>query len=367
MKHRSLSLIVIIAAGALLLATAWNFQQDKKSIAAVIIKVKNDVERKTPTSAWTKALKLDELRSGHEVRTMENSLALIRFADESKVTVRAKSLLTVQGEIEGKRILSRDVYIERGRAVFDIKKQQTEQFRFSSPISVASIRGTAGGTGFDPGEGQADLTIIVGEAIFRNTQTNCEETVASGQTALTDTSGQCSRRAASQNELNNNDPNSNVNQGNEPEGGAPRDTTGAAGRPGPSTRFSLNMSSSGTLRTGQGALLRVALVNAPVDITGVTLFYRIQGDPSFKQLAMNISGANVSGTIPGSDIRAGTSRTFEYYFSMRGADGTTYTFPETDPEAHAYALPIAPRVVRMRIPVTDPSGTPRFLEISYEE
>jgi hypothetical protein len=362
MKHRSLSLIVIIAAGALLLATAWNFQQDKKSIAAVIIKVKNDVERKTPTSAWTKALKLDELRSGHEVRTMENSLALIRFADESKVTVRAKSLLTVQGEIEGKRILSRDIYIEHGRAVFDIKKQQTEQFRFSSPISVASIRGTSGGTGFEPSEGEADLTIIVGEAIFRNTQSNCETTVGSGQTGRTDTSGQCSRRGATQGELNNNDPNSNLNQGGD--GGAGSDTTTV--QPGTPNRFSLS-TPTGALRSGQPASMRVVLVNPPVDITGATLFYRIQGDPSFKQLTMSVNGANVSGTIPGSDIQSGATRTFEFYFSMQGSDGTTYTFPETDPQAHAYALPITARLVRLRIPLTDPSGTARFLEVSYEE
>jgi hypothetical protein len=52
---------------------------------------------------------------------------------------------------------------------------------------------------------------------------------------------------------------------------------------------------------------------------------------------------------------------------MLGSNGTTYTFPENEPELHAYVLPITPRVVRLKIPVTDPSGTLRFLEISYEE
>jgi len=363
MKHRSLALIVIVAVGALLLATAWNFPQDKKSISAIIIKVKNDVERKTPTTAWTKALTLSELKAGHEVRTMEKSFALIKFADESKVAVREKSLLTVQGEVEGRRILNRDVFIERGRAVFDIKKQQTEQFRFSSPISVASIRGTEGGTGFDPGPGSSDLTIIVGEALFTNTQTNCEVTVGAGQTGLTDTSGQCSSRGATQGELNNNDPNSGLNQGQDDGTGQPGTGAPAA----PATGFSVNASASGTLSSGRGASIQVALVNAPVDITQVTLFYRIQGDPSYKQLAMTISGPNVSGTVPASDIRAGATLTFEYYFSMLGSDGTTYTFPQDDPAANPYTLPITPRVVRLKIPIADPSGTPRFLEVSYEE
>jgi hypothetical protein len=361
MKKRSFSLVAIIAVAALLLAPAWNFQQDRKSITAIIIKVKNDVEKRTPTTAWTKALLLSELKAGHEVRTMDKSLALIKFADESKVIVREKSLLTVQGEVEGSRILNRDVYIERGRAVFDIKKQQTEQFRFSSPISVASIRGTQGGTGFEPAQGEADLTIIVGEALFRNTRTLCERTVGAGQTARTDTSGQCSSRSASQRDLNNNDPNSDVNQGGEGTGGR-RDTTGV-GQP---NRFTLNVPSA-ALSSGQGAIMRIALVNAPVDMTQVTLYYRIQGDASYKQLAMTINGPNVSATIPGSDVRLGPNRTFEYYFSMLGSNGTTYTFPETDPSEHPYSLPITSRIIHIKIPITDPNGTQRFLDISYEE
>jgi hypothetical protein len=357
MKKRSLPLVAIIAVAALLLAPAWNFQQDKKSITAVIIKVKNDVEKRTPTTAWTKALLLSELKAGHEVRTMDNSLALIKFSDESKVIVREKSLLTVQGEVEGRRILNRDIYIEHGRAVFDIKKQQTEQFRFSSPISVASIRGTEGGTGFQPGKGEADLTIVVGEALFRNTQTNCERTVGAGQTARTDTSGQCSSGQATQNELNNNDPTSNVNQGEE--GGGKK---GA----GQQNRFALNTPSA-TLHSGQGATMRVALVNPPVEMTQVTLFYRVQGDASYKQLAMTVSGSNVSATVPASDVYVGPNRTFQYYFSMQGSNGTTYTFPESDPAGHPYTLPITSGIIHIKIPITDPSGAQRFLDISYEQ
>ena len=360
MKKRSLPLVAIIAVAALLLAPAWNFQQDKKSITAVIIKVKNDVEKRTPTTAWTKALLLSELRAGHEVRTMDKSLALIKFSDESKVIVREKSLLTVQGEVEGRRILNRDIYIEHGRAVFDIKKQKTEQFRFSSPISVASIRGTEGGTGFEPAQGEADLTIVVGEALFRNTQSNCERTVGAGQTARTDTSGQCNSGQATQNELNNNDPGSGVNQGEE--GGGEKGSTGA-GQPG---QFTLNTPSA-ALHSGQGATMRVALVNPPADITQATLYYRVEGATSYKQLALSVSGLNVSGTIPASDVYYGSNHTFQYYFSMLGSDGTTYTFPETDPAEHPYTLPIRPRIIHIKIPITDPNGTQRFLDISYEQ
>lgn len=365
---RSFTLVVIVVVAALLAAPAWNFQ-DKKPIAAYIIKVVRDVERRSsPTAGWSKALALNELKAGYEVRTQEKSFALIKFADDSKVSVREKSILTIQGEVAGGKILNRDIYIERGRTSFDIKKQKEEQFRFTSPISVASIRGTEGGTGFDPGENLADITIITGIAEFSSSVTGCRVDVGAGMTGMVDSTGSCSADTASTNALINNNPNSNINQGI-----TPPDTTGQGGgggqpptQPSTTTKFTLN-TPSGTLESGRAAQIQVALSNPPVEITGATLFYRLGGEPSFKQLTMTISGVNVTGTVAASNIRAGTTKTFEYYFSMSGSDGSTYTFPDTDPESSPYALPIKPRIVYIKIPVTTPSGEQRFLQISYEE
>jgi hypothetical protein len=372
MNHRSFALVAIVAGAALLTAPAWNFQQDKKAISAYIIKVVSDVEKRTPTTGWAKAVTLSELKSGHEVRTGEKSFALIKFSDESKVAVRPKSVLTIQGEVEGRQILNRNVYIERGRAVFNIRKQESEQFRFTSPISVASIRGTEGGTGFEPSNSEADITIITGVADFQSTVTNCQTSVGAGQTGTIDSTGQCQTGNATANELNQNNPSSDQNQGGDQDvdqqGGTGTDTTGTQSQPPPQgPRFSLNSSLSGSLRSGQAASLRVALANPPVVISSVTLYYRIQGDASYKSLAMTLSGQNVSGTVPAGDIKAGSTKTFEYYFSMAGSDGVIYTFPEANPEANPYTLPITPRIITIRIPVTDPSGTQKFLEISYEE
>ena len=108
---RSLPLFVIIIIAALLAAPAWNFQ-DKKPIAAYIMKVVNNVERRSSsTTGWTKALLLSELKAGYEVRTQEKSFAMIKFADDSKVAVREKSIITISGEVQGGKILNRDVYI----------------------------------------------------------------------------------------------------------------------------------------------------------------------------------------------------------------------------------------------------------------
>jgi hypothetical protein len=365
---RSFILVIIVVVAALLAAPAWNFQE-KKPIAAYVIKVVKNVERRSgKTEGWSKALAPSELKAGYEVRTQEQSLALIKFADESKITVRPKSILTIAGEVEGGKILNRDVYIERGRTVFDIKKQKEEQFRFTSPISVASIRGTEGGTGFDPGTNLADIVIIQGVAEFSSTRTGCQVQVGSGQVGTVDSTGGCGQGRATNQQLFNN----NINTGGMDTtgtGGAGTDTTGVGQPSGPApspAKFTLS-TPGGTLESGKGAQIRVALANPPTDITQATLFYRVQGDASYKQAVMTVSGTNLTGNVPSADVRAGATKTFEYYFSMVGANGTTYYFPETDYEAAPYTLPIRPKVVYIKIPITTATGQQQYLQITYEE
>jgi len=389
MNKRSFVLVIVVVIAALLAAPAWNLKQDKRDIQAYVIKVVKDVERKTPTTGWSKAVTLAELKSGHIVRTGEKSFAMIRFADESKVAVRERSTITISGEIQGKQIINRDVYIERGRVAFGVKKQETEQFRFTSPISVASIRGTEGGTGFDPATGEADITIVVGSAEFRNTRSNQSTTVGAGETGKADTSGNVGKGRANQKDLDNNDPNSKINQGGDTGGGGGqgqggrRDTThvgtdttrvgtdtthAGGGQPLPSApaRFTINMPSA-TLTTGQGLQFQIALQNKPTEITRGTLYYRNQGEPIFKQATMTVSANNVTVTVPGADIRAGATKMFEYYLSMLGADGKTYTFPEDNPDTSPYTLPTKSRLIELLVPVNDPSGTLKYLKILYEE
>jgi hypothetical protein len=367
---RSFILVLIVVVAALLAAPAWNFQE-KKPIAAYIIKVVKDVERRSgKTEGWSKALALTELKAGYEVRTQEQSLALIKFADDSKVTVRPKSILTIQGEVQGGKILNRDIYIERGRTLFDIKKQKEEQFRFTSPISVASIRGTLGGTGFDAGSEFADITIITGVADFASSRSGCQVQVGAGMTGTIDSTGACRSDSATTGQLHNNDPLSGSGIDSTGGGGGGVDSTRQGGTqpPQPTTVAKFTLSTpGGSLESGKGAQIRVALTNAPTEITQATMFYRVQGEASYRQITMTQSSGNVTGNVPAADVRAGATRTFEYYFSMVGANGTTYTFPESDPEATPYTLPIRPRVVYLKIPITTPSGEDRFLQISYEE
>jgi len=193
-------LFALVLAGSILLTTpAWRLPQDKRDIQAIIIKVVRDV-KKTTTKGWQEAVPLDRLASGQQVRTDERAVALIKFADDSKVLVREKSIIEIKGTVQGRQLLNRDVHMTRGRIAFNVRKGDKEQFRFSSPISVASIRGTEGGMA------SLDtldlLTILRGLASLTSLISNQTQDVGSNQTGSADNDGNLNVRPSTQNELN---------------------------------------------------------------------------------------------------------------------------------------------------------------------
>lgn len=198
MNRKSLVLLLGICF-VLMSAFSWTSQQDKRPIQALIIKVIKDVEKST-TAGWEQAIPLDRLRSGQEVRTEAKSVALIRFADETKLIVREKSIVLIKGEMEGKEILSREVYTTRGNIAFNVKKSEKEQFRFTSPISVASIRGTEGS--YIALTDTLNLLIInSGLANFTNLVSNRTVDVGTGQIGVADRQGNIDVRQATKSEL----------------------------------------------------------------------------------------------------------------------------------------------------------------------
>ena len=173
----------ILALGILLLilSPAWRQQQEKRDIQAVVVKVVNGVTKKTgTTTGWQKAIAADRLASGYQVKTDDGSAAIVRFVDQSTIIVRAKSVVMITGKVRGKEILDRDVYTDRGNVQFTVKKQESEEFKFSSPVSVASIRGTTGA--YQSGDSTSDLIINEGLATFTNLFSNQSKDVGTGQT-----------------------------------------------------------------------------------------------------------------------------------------------------------------------------------------
>ncbi len=110
---------------------------------AIIMKVVPDVTKKIGTADWSKALASDQLQGGDQVRTARKALAILKFMDKSIVRVREQSLVLVTGDGSGQKY-TKVVDLKSATVGFDIKKQTNEQFRFTSPTSVASIRGTKG-------------------------------------------------------------------------------------------------------------------------------------------------------------------------------------------------------------------------------
>lgn len=194
-------------------------KQDKKDISAYIVKVIKDVNMKSPATGWQKAVPLSQLKSGYEVKTDKGSLAMILFADQSKLILREKSIVTIKGEVKGKEILSRSVHMDRGNMIFNVKKAENEQFRFSSPISVASIRGTIGG--FNSDQRIDTFTIVHGLSDYTNSISGKTSSIGEGQIGVADSSGNLNVGNASNQTLNDILNGQNIGG----EGGGGSDTT----------------------------------------------------------------------------------------------------------------------------------------------
>jgi hypothetical protein len=290
--------IVIICVLVLLgvLSLGQKTQQDKKDISAYIVKVIRDVNMKSPTKGWQKAVPLSKLQSGYEVQTDKGSLAMILFADQSKLILREKSIVTIKGEVQGKEILSRSVHMDRGNMIFNVKKAETEQFRFSSPISVASIRGTEGG--YNTGSNADLFTISSGLAEFTNSISGRSTSVSTGNTAIADSTGGLNVRKANKRELENIASGAAVGGGQTPT--TSKEVSG-----------SIDFNPSPT--AGSATTVKLDLSQTDTVISGVNYFYRTKGTSAFTQLAMTLSGKIASAEIPAAGV---ASPALEYYFAI---------------------------------------------------
>lgn len=112
---------------------------------ALIKKIVKDVTFKESEEAeWELAKTGVPLADGQEVRTGTKSLALILFTDGSGLLrVRENSILHIYGEKDSQR-LNKNTFLQKGQLGFQVSKQEDEQFKFTTPTVVASIRGTGG-------------------------------------------------------------------------------------------------------------------------------------------------------------------------------------------------------------------------------
>jgi hypothetical protein len=338
MTKKIIAFGVIILLGVLSLGQVE--KQDKKDISAYIVKVIRDVNMKSPTKGWQKAIPLSTLKSGYEVKTEKGSLAMISFADQSKLILREKSIVTIKGEVKGKEILSRSVHMDRGNMIFNVKKAETEQFRFSSPISVASIRGTLGG--YVSGGAVDSLTIAEGLADFLNSVSGKKGSVGAGQTGVADSNGNFNIGKANQRILNNIRRSQNL------------DELGS-GQTGNIDFGHLKSRNPGSVRANLSSFQGKAIA--------ASLFYRAQNENMFNELTLTVAGQVATGQLPASKVKYPK---LEYYLSVKLNNGTIVLLPQ-DGSSNPAAVPVEVTRRELRIPGQTGSLQKKVVVIKWNE
>lgn len=140
MKNQlKISLLVL----SLFLFTVGAADNPSSGTVAIITKAVQDVTFKKDNN-WSSAKVGVTLNTGDEVKTGNKSFALIKFNDNTVIRVRENSVLTIYADKKDKELV-KTTHIDKGKVGFEVSKQQeNEEFRFTTPTAVASIRGTGG-------------------------------------------------------------------------------------------------------------------------------------------------------------------------------------------------------------------------------
>lgn len=169
---------------------------------AIIKKVVNDVRFKIADKGGWEAAKVSQVLSDRdEIKTGTKSLAIILFTDGSgQLRVRENAVLQIYGQKDNKQ-LNKNTLLQSGSVSFDVNKQADEEFKFTTPTAVASIRGTGGLLGAN-----SDSTTLIlehGQVLFNSLLPGGGGgTLNGGQTGTINRNGQFNFRQSNQNDLN---------------------------------------------------------------------------------------------------------------------------------------------------------------------
>jgi hypothetical protein len=163
----------------------------------LLSKVVQEVSHKASGKDWSKATRGQMLTAGDAVKTGTKSFAIIKFKDNSLVRVRELTEVTVTGMLQGKAF-SKTVELQGGVVGFNVTKQRAgEEFRFNTPTSVASIRGTGGSFA----RGIADTLVVVeGVVNLLNRISSKATDVQAGYTGISREDGTIETRLSTQGE-----------------------------------------------------------------------------------------------------------------------------------------------------------------------
>jgi hypothetical protein len=198
-------LILVILISCLLIfisdqtISADNSTNDERPSIALVNRIVEIVERKSTGIDWRQAKIGDLLNSGDIIKTGPASFSLVRFYDNSLLRIRERSEVTVFADRDREHY-HRNIQLDEGAIGFDVRKKETDRFEFSTPTSVASIRGSTGIIVVGPDEPDI-LLMVTGIAVFRNLLTNEEIEVTGGEIAFSFGDGRLEKRNVTEEDL----------------------------------------------------------------------------------------------------------------------------------------------------------------------
>ena len=128
------------------------------------------------------------LNDKDKVMTSKDSFAAVMYLDDkSVIKVLSNSDLTIIGE-RSKKGISKSLDIGYGKITANIAKQKGNEFRISTPTSVASVKGTELAITSDPSSGDS-FTLLDGLIEVTNSITGESMEVSQGETAVSTPQG----------------------------------------------------------------------------------------------------------------------------------------------------------------------------------
>lgn len=140
-------------------------QDSSNAPIGFVKKVIRSVEdRQTVDDDWESSKPGTRIYNGHNVKTDIRSIAIVTFLDGSVLRVRPESEINIYGgKNKSKNSINTKTDIEQGVIGFNVKKQNPDdEFVFTTPTGVASIRGTHGSIGVGS---DGSTTLIVGSGL----------------------------------------------------------------------------------------------------------------------------------------------------------------------------------------------------------
>jgi len=352
-----LAVSVIFAVGVAVSAPLY----DPNKPIAIIYKPVGTVDFMKEGKDWAKAASATPLTTGDRVKTGDNSFVVIKFIENSILRLQEKSEITIHGELSANKEFSKNVHLERGQLGFDVKKQVNEKFEFSTPTSVASIRGTEGLL-INGGDSSDVLILGTGVVVFTNTVSNQSVNVNGGQTAYSYANGTITVKQTTPEELK---------KLQETSGGGGGGGTGGSSGTSSSGSFSVGFAiTSPVVTEGKDFEVTVELVqiSVPVDtlksiVSYFALAYKNSAATTYKEVPATISGAKVKFKIPGTDV---VSPSMQVYVIFRTNTGIDMTYPPTTPQSNPIVIPVqSTKLNQLKLEFSDPSGKRKTMVIDY--